>query len=312
MTRLLLAAGALLTANAAFSADTNAIVVQVGKQTMSVGELRRRWSDLPASQRQALGKTDRAALQAYIDRFVVPEFLLAEAAREKPTLSPERRANLEKMVLQQVLAQRIRQESEVKSPVTDSDIKAYLDEHRQDFDHPERLRLFRILVATETEAGELIKKAHEFPDFEAWRTIAREKSLDKTTSMRGGDLGFVSADGHSDLVELEVNPALYVAAARVKDGELVKTPVREKDKFAVVWRRGRVPAERANSSSVAAIIRAQIRETRAQNAFDDLVSQLRAKYVTDLNPGPLETLELQSPAAIRTVASTGKPDAVGR
>ena len=288
----MLAASAVLSAPAAFSADTNGIVVQVGKQTLSVGELQRRWSELPARQRHALGNTSSEALQAYLDRFVVPELLLAEAASEKSVLPAERRARLESTVLQRVLIERIRRESETQSPIADSEVKAYLEAHRQEFDRPERLRLFRILVATEAEARELIEKAHKLPDFDAWRNLAREKSLDKATSMRGGELGFVAADGRSDIVELEVEPALFEAAASVKDGELVKRPVQEKDKFAVVWRRGHLPEHRASLGSVSAVIRSQLREARAQKAFDDVVSQLRGKYVRDVNPNPLEALEL--------------------
>ena len=311
LARLFLAAGVGLFSPTAFSADTSGIVVQVGKQAMSVGELQRRWAELPAPQRQALGRTDRAALQAYIDRFVVPELLMAEMAAEQSILSAQRRTNLEMTVLQMAMAQLIRQESEVKSPVTDADIRTYLEAHRQDFERPERLRLFRILVGTEAEAQELIKKAHQIPDFDAWRTLAREKSLDKATGMRGGELGFVSADGHSDRVELEVEPALYAAAARAKDGELVKAPVPEKDKFAVVWRRGHVSATHASLGAMSSVIRAQLRESRAQKSFEDLLSQLRAKYLKDVNTNPLEAFEVPNAPGdrVRTLASSSKPDA---
>jgi len=311
LARLFLAAGVGLFSPAAFSADTNGIVVQVGKQAMSVGELQRRWYELPAPQRQALGKTDRAALQAYVDRFVVPELLMAEMAAEQSTLPAQRRTNLETMILQMAMAQLIRRESEVKSPVTDADVRTYLEAHRQDFEHPERLRLFRILVGTEAEAQELIKKAHQIPDFDAWRNLAREKSLDKATGMRGGELGFVSADGHSDRVELEVDPALYAAAARAKDGELVKAPVPEKDKFAVVWRRGHVSASHASLSALSSVIRAQLRESRAQKSFEDLLSQLRAKYLKDVDTNPLEALEVPNTpgSQARTIAPSSKPDA---
>ena len=288
---LLLAGGAVLLAPAALCADSNGVVVQVGKQSVSLAELQRRWLELPAVQRQALGKTDGASVQAYVDRFVVPELLLAEAASQRTSVGKERQLELEKPVLQRAMADQVRKESEKNSPVTDADIRAYFESRRREFERPERVRLYRILVASEAEALEIIKKAHEIPDFDAWRTLAREKSLDKATNMRGGELGFVSADGQSDVFELQVDPALFAAAAHVKDGELVTSPVREKDKFAAVWRRGHVPAERATLSSVSAVIQAHLREERAQKAFDELVAHLREKYVKELNPSRLEGLD---------------------
>jgi len=181
--------------------------------------------------------------------------------------------------------------------VTDAEVRAYFEAHRGQFDRPERLRLFRVLVASDAEAKDIIHQAHELPDFDAWRKLAREKSLDHATNMRGGELGFIAADGHSDIFELAVDPALYAAAAKVKDGELVKSPVHEGDKFAVVWRRGHVAAEHAQLAAVSSLIRAQLRESRAQKAYDELLAQLRAKYVKDWQPNRLDGIDFgQTPA----------------
>ena len=54
-----------------------------------------------------------------------------------------------------------------------------------------------------------------------WNELARDESVDKTTSMRGGNLGFVAPDGSTTDPNLKVDPALYAAAEKVKDSELV-------------------------------------------------------------------------------------------
>ena len=109
--------------------------------------------------------------------------------------------------------------------------------------------------------------------------------------MRGGELGFVAADGKSDIHELEVDPTLFAAAARLKDGEIVRTPVRENDKFAIVWRRGHVAAARADLNTLAPTIRAHLREARAAKAFDDLLIRLKSKYVKDYSPNRLNGVD---------------------
>lgn len=290
-TRSLLAGSIVFLSLPAASADSSAVVIQAGKKSVTVAELQGRWLQLPAFQRRALGKTEAERLRVFVDRWVLPELLLTQAAADRKNLSNERWQTIEKSVLQQALVERIRKQSDTDFPVTDADVKAYLESNRQAFDQPERLRIYRILVATEAEALALIQKVRGAPDFETWKNTAREKSLDRATNMRGGELGFVAADGKSDRVELQVDSALFAAAAKLKDGEIGKLPIREGDKYAVVWRRGHTVETRANPANLTKTIRAHLRESRAALAFDRLVSQLKAKYVRDFNPNRLDGVD---------------------
>jgi peptidyl-prolyl cis-trans isomerase C len=291
---MLVASGVALVAMPARSADPNAVVVQVGRRTVSVSELERRWQALPAFQRHALGDSTQTRLLAFIDRWLVPDLLMEQVEQSHRDQSNARIRVLEKSVLQQVLVVRLRAQSETANPVTDADVTSYFESHRQQFDRPERLRLFRILMADEKSANELIQKLKNAPDFDTWRNMAREKSLDRATNMRGGELGFISADGKSDIVELQVDPALFAAAAHIKDGELARKPIREGDKFAVLWRRGHLAAESANLTSVDAAIRLHLKESRVRADYDALLSQLRNQYVRDLKPERLEGVTFQS------------------
>jgi len=310
MARVLLTGSLVFLAMPAISADPSAVVIQAGKKSVTVAELQRRWLQLPAFQRKALGKTEPERVQAFVDRWVLPELLLTQAAFDPKNLSNERWLTIEKSVLQQALAERIRMQSDADSPVTDADIKDYLESNPQDFGQPERLRIYRILVATEAEAKALIQKLGGAADFETWKNTSRERSLDRATNMRGGELGFVASDGKSDRVELQVDPALFAAAAKLKDGEVCKVPIREGDKFAVVWRRGHTAELRANPANLTKTIRAHLRESRARGAFDELLSQLKAKHVKDLNPSRLDGVEFaETPSdEFRAVTPEKKPN----
>lgn len=291
--RLLIAACVVFFPTPASSEDRDTVVVRVGKMALTTRELQWRWQQLPAFQQKALGKTDLERAQTFVDQWIVPEMLLVQSASSRAALSNERKRAIQNSVLQQALAQQIRHQTDVSLPVTDADVASYLESHRQDFDKPERLRLNRILLATEAEALTLIHEVRGAPDYDSWRNLARDKSLDRATNLRGGELGFVAADGRSDIVELQVDSELFSAAARLKDGELGKAPVREGDKFAVVWRRGHMSASRADPRSVDSTIRAHLRELRAATAFDQLLTELRAKYVTDLNAARLDGVEFK-------------------
>jgi len=285
---LLLTGGLTLVAASAFCADPNAIVVQVGEHKVSVSELERRWQALPAFQRQALGTSAQSRLRTFIERWVVPDLLLLQSPCVPDVRTSSRAQAAQKAILQQSLATRLRSQTEKQTPVTEGDVKAYFVAHRDLFDKPERLRLFRILAADQKSAEELIQKLKNATTFDTWRDLAREKSLDLATRMRGGELGFVSADGKSDIVELQVNPALFAAAARLKDGEMAKQPINEGNKFAILWRRGHVAAEPATLAANEAAIVEHLRQARAQTALDTLVSELKTKYVRDQRPEALE------------------------
>lgn len=307
LVRSVLASSLVLLTASAYSADPNATVVKVGNRSVSVAELERQWLALPSFQRRALGDSNSSRLRAFVDRWVIPDLLLLNASESKVNRTDPRTQALEQGVLKQALVQRVREQTEQREPVTEEDVRAYFEAHRDLFDRSDRIRLFRILLADKKSAEELIQKMAGAPDFDAWRNLAREQSLDPATRMRGGELGFVSADGKSDIVELQVDPTLFEAAARLKDGELCKAPVPEGDKFAVLWRRGHTAATSANIASHRAAVREHLRHARAQAALTRLVQELRAKHVRDVRPEALEGITFEPAESGTAGAVTTSP-----
>jgi peptidyl-prolyl cis-trans isomerase C len=106
--------------------------------------------------------------------------------------------------------------------------------------------------------------------------------------MRGGNLGFVFPDGRTDVPQVRVDPALYTAASRVKDGELVAEPVKEGDRFSVVWRRGTLPKTSRTVDDERARIREVLLRKRVDDAVQALLEQLRKKFLGSAEPDLLE------------------------
>src|SRR6185503_16749965 len=99
----------------------------------------------------------------------------------------------------------------------------YLD-NRGRFETPERIAVYRILCATKEQAAGVLADAKQNGSLMRWNELARERSVDKATSLRGGNLGFIAADGSSSEPSVRVDPTLFVSASRVKDGEMVPEP----------------------------------------------------------------------------------------
>jgi len=212
-----------------------------------------------------------------IERFQVPLWRLDREADARYAES----APLRREVEGRVLAERVTEELLARAPSDDEAVASYLRDNQAAWASPERLRLFRILVGTSEQAQSLIATlGHKAPaDF---RAAAREHSLDQASHERGGDLGFVAADGTTDLPAVRADPALFEAARMVEDGAFVPKPVAEGNRFAVVWRRGSLPARRLTDTEAHAWAQERVREAVAGREIDRLLASSGAERRPDL------------------------------
>jgi peptidyl-prolyl cis-trans isomerase C len=184
--------------------------------------------------------------------------------------------------------------------------RAYYEKNRTRFDTPVRVRLWRILCATRAEAQSVLDSIHRDPTPKTFGDLARDHSVDHGTSLRAGDLGFLTADGLSREPGLRVDPAVVRAALGVRDGDVVPSPVEEGAFFSVVWRRGTIPALHQTFDEVAAQIQETLRKDRVKAEADDLIASLRAAHLRDLDEARLDAPDL---APTEAPARGTRPDA---
>lgn len=274
-----------LCAGVAFAAGTAPVIV--GGLSLSNAELAARLGLAQAAG--DLAKDSGQAKLDYVERTLVPELLLrAESDRLGIAKSPAFAAR-ERDVLFRALASA--EQAQVSTP-SQADIEAYYREHGADFSRPRRLRLWRILVASEDDAKNLIDDVKGALGPERWREASRKLSKDAATRERGGDLGFVHPDGFTDVPELRVDKALFEAADKVEDGALVPEPVREGSDFAVIWRRGTltetsVPLEAARDTIVRLLL-----EKRLTERIDALTRDLAKTHVSQKAPELVDKIDV--------------------
>jgi peptidyl-prolyl cis-trans isomerase C len=268
------AVAALLSVSAAVAGDAD-VVLRVGAKSASVADVTRRLAALPDFQRAALGASDDEVKRKFINDALVPELLFASEAEQRkldqqPALQDRIRDGL-----RQAMERELRSETLAKKPVTPEAIKAYFDKHRDKFEVPRRIRIWRVLVKDEATAKKLISEAAGAGGPQRWSTFAREQSLDKATHQREGDLGFVREDGSTDTPQLRVNPALFAAADKLADGAIAPEPVAEGPNFAVVWRRGSMPAVKRSVEQEQESIRQVLEREYLDEARKALLNELR-------------------------------------
>jgi peptidyl-prolyl cis-trans isomerase C len=289
-----------LTASVSLHAEDDAerrarVAVRVGSRTVTVGELEDRLADLPPFQAERYGATRDEIVRAYVDQVVVHDLILGAGAEEAkldvtfPTRSQLLRAKSTatfRALRQQVGA--------LKSPasIPDADIAKYYEDNKSRYEGALRMNLWRILCKSRDEATAVIAEAKRDLTIPHYNELAREHSIDKATNLRGGNLGFLDAEGTSNEAGLKVDPALVRAAGSARDGELVGEPVAESGGFAVVWRRTTVPATHRSLADVAAQIRTTLYRERTEAAEKKLIDELRQKNLKNLDREPLKIIEM--------------------
>jgi peptidyl-prolyl cis-trans isomerase C len=286
---------------AADDAGRDAVVARVGPAVITVTDVERRIRALPDFQVAALGSSADEIRHRFLDDVLVKETLFAEGARARKLAETEPSKQKINDALRLARIQRLRDDT----VVTAAEVAAFFVDNRARFDTPTRISIARILVPTRADADAVLAQARARAGLAAWNELARDRSTDKATALRGGNLGFVAADGSSSEVTLKVDPALFAAADRVKDGELVP----DNGQFAVVWRRGSVPAVHRTLDQESNAIRQILLRQKVSDALRALLEQLRRDAKVEKKPELIDLVEVN---AVGEVAPRKRPQTVPR
>jgi len=279
----------MLASASAFAADAGP-VVSAGPERAGADVVARALRRVPAFQLAELGPDDVARRRAVVERLLGPELQrLAEARARGLDKRPRTADRLRELYSRAMEAELGRVTAEQK-PITDAEVQKYFDEHRERFETPRRIRIWRILVNDEALAKKIITESQGARGPAKWRSFARESSLDTATKFRDGDLGFVRADGSTETPQLRVDPALFAAVDKLQDGQIAPEPLKLTSGIAVVWRRGTLPPINRTVAQETPAIRTLLTRQRLEKARQDLIAELRKQRLKALDTQLLETL----------------------
>jgi len=247
---------------------------------------------MPPFQLRTLGESPDAVKKAVLERVLVREALLdqgAAAVHIDGLLAVQQRITRARA---EAAIRALRAQAGTPSSVSPADVDRYFEENRSRFETPERYNVWRILCKTREEALGVLDEAKKDGQVAQFQKLAEAHSLDKATYLRGGNLGFVGADGVSNEAGLKVEPAIVRAAMTVKDGEFVPNPVEESGGWAIIWRRGTTGATHLTLRELTPRIRDWIVNARVTDAQTKLLADLRARSVHDLHEELLQGLEI--------------------
>jgi peptidyl-prolyl cis-trans isomerase C len=229
---------------AAGATDASPVLVRYAGRSFTVADLRDEVSRLPARGRKTL--EDPQLLEQFVDNFVTSELIFEEGEKRGLADSAALRRqvkDLERRLVIQAVMQEYR-----SGPVAEDEVRSYYDSHPDEF-VSDRVEASHILVKEEKTAREVLAKAG--PD--NFAALAKEYSIDRSNSGRGGQLGFF---GRGRMVkEFE-----EVAFALKKDGE-ISDIVKTRFGYHILMRTGR--------------------EDGTAKAFDEVKNQIRVKLINE-------------------------------
>lgn len=254
------------------------VLARVGSIVIDRASFERRAARLAAPYWPALGPSWAEQRRRLLDDVLVADALLAESlATAAAPGAPAARDRALALALEDELARA------AAGPVDAAELAAYAARHARELASPRSLLLWRILLPSEAEARATIASLTP-PTEAAFSRLARDVSTDTATRMRAGNLGRVFADGDTAVPELRVSPALFAAADRVRDGELVAEPVAEGAAFAVVWRRASYPERRLPAPELERWLTARLLDERRATSREALLVALRREFLADHHP----------------------------
>ena len=281
------------------------IVAKVGSRAVTARTLVQRLAGVPEFQLATFGASPSEIKRNFLEQVVVRDELFAQGAEAKKLDQTTRAHDRIDNALRTARINLLRENLEV----TPAEIAAFYAENKSRFDAALRIAVTRILCATRSEAATVLAEAKSSATPQRWNDLAREHSLDKATSMRGGALGFLAQDGSSSEASVRVDPALFAAAAKVKDGEFVPEPVEEGKNFAVIWRRGSTPAVHRTLEEESGAIRQVLARRKVADAVKNLTDSLRSAQKIEEYPDFIDLVEV---SADGTVAQRKRPGVAKR
>ncbi|MDE3038400.1 MAG: peptidylprolyl isomerase, partial [Pseudomonadota bacterium] len=157
-------------------------------------------------------------------------------------------------------------EQKAKALVTDAELKAAYQEKVNAAKGQEEIKAKHILVATEDEAKQIETQLKKGADFD---TIAKEKSTDKGSSVKGGDLGWFTKD--------KMVPEFADAAFRLKTGE-ISGPIKTAFGWHIIKVEGRRPVQVPSFDEMKDSLREQLANKAMQDYVESLLKKANVKY----------------------------------
>ena len=241
----------------------NQALATVNDQVITVGDFSKKWSELPEFIQEVYsGENGRKEL---LDELINRELILQEAQKRKIDQKPEFTNQVDRFRERLLLDVVLQEEVENRITISEEELSVYFKTHKDALPPIEEVRAQHILVKTNAEARDLLKKLSRGENF---TRLAKAYSQDSGTKDHGGDLGLIRKG--------QTMPEFEAALFSLKPGQtsdVVKTSLGHHI-IRVQDRRMVKPLDLQDARDE---VRREVIKEKERKYFEELVSSLRAK-----------------------------------
>ncbi len=267
------------------------VVATVGTETITVGELEDPINARSVRARRRFG--DSAMLKELTDDEVKNELFYQGAEKLGYANDPLVRQFLDQTLVQ-LYVRREFEEATTPESVPEEAVAKYYEEHSKEFRRPEMRRARHILVASQKEAADIRRQLNS-GEAPAFRAIAKERSLDTETNLRGGDLLYFTADaalvGKPDGAGIDATLA-QAAFELAKTRDLSKPLDLGDGKWSILELTSIRPERIQTLEQAGASIRRKIWRDDREAALTKAISDLRAELQPETFPERMDAVVL--------------------
>lgn len=284
--------------------DSTTVLVRLGKDGITRGDVQRRINSLPEQFRANYSTPE--GRQQLLERMVEERVWLAEALKHgiadrpqvKEQIQSQRRDLLIRTYLNEVMA---------SNPApSDSEAKIYYEEHREDYKVPATMSIRHILSKTESESKRVRQWAKSNQD---WAGLAKKYSADTLTRNNGGSLGTVTREGV--FASIGAQPALAESAFKLADGQ-IGGPWKTDRGWHVVKMESKKEETYRPFDQVKAIITRQLGSQRSQDFYRKKLEEARRTMGVSPDSAAIKSFVSQKKSArdmFNEAQAAGTPEA---
>lgn len=273
----------------------------VGDRVITLGEFAATLDRIDQFERLRYQSVERR--RALLDEIINAELLASEARKRGLDKDPEVKERI-RQILREDVVRRMRSELPASSEITEADVQAYYDKHREEFREPERRRVSHIVMTDKAKAQRVLEQAKKASPTD-WGKLVRESSVDKPASgvptgplELAGDLGLCSPPGQDRGDNPRVPEALRRAVFQVAAvGGVFDGLVEESGKFHIVRMTGKNDARDRSVKEADRVIRGAIFQERMEAAEKKFQDELKQRFPVKIDEKALEKVEVPSTTA---------------
>lgn len=268
------------------------VFATIGSETITVGEL----EDIIAARSPYARKrlTNAGAIRQLADAQLENELFYQGAEKLGYGDSEEVRRFVSQTAVK-VFVRKEFEETVTPGDVPREQVAKYYEEHPDEFRRPEMRRGRHILVASKAEAEDVLKLLRT-DETQTFRALAKKRSLDTETNVRGGDLLYFTADGSvvgrgaGGTIDATLAKAAFALDAA---GDLSEPLDLGDGKWSVLELTGIRPERVQTLDQIGGHIRRKLWREEREAALEAMITKLRAEVQPEVHPERIDAIVLE-------------------